>query len=120
MKIKSSHKKINGNVNGNSFEVAFDANGEADVDEAVGEFLLRLHSATLIPEKEEEPKTDDGADLYKEEPTAQKQLTEMTMKELQAEAERLEIDVAGLRTKPEVLVKIQSSAEEKGSESGGE
>ena len=43
MKIRSNkHKAIQGHVNGQPYHVFFNEDGVADVEEAVGEQLLRL------------------------------------------------------------------------------
>lgn len=54
MLIRSIHKEINGNLDGKPFEVVFDSNGEATVNDAVGEYLRQLNSAEIVPEDESE------------------------------------------------------------------
>ena len=42
------HKQINGNLDGKPFEVVFDSDGRAEVEESVGEFLLGAAGAKRI------------------------------------------------------------------------
>jgi len=52
------------------------------------------------------------ASTGEEEPTGEKALTDMTVKELQAEAAKREIDLGAAKTKAEILAVIEAAGEE--------
>ena len=57
MKIQSTHKALTGTLDKEPFFVSF-VGGVAEVEEAVGEYLLRLHAASrIIEEHTEESET---------------------------------------------------------------
>lgn len=91
MKLFSKeHREIAGSVDDIPFEVQFDKDGYAEVeDEAVGNYLLQLQAALLVPEATNEPKT----------------LEKMNPAELKKYAKDNGIDV-GEETKKEPLLAI--------------
>lgn len=60
------HKQINGNIEGEPFDVVFDSDGRAEVEEAVGELLLRLHAAKKITEAAEKEVSKSIDEMLKE------------------------------------------------------
>lgn len=123
------HKEINGNIEGTPFNVAFDSDGRADVEEAVGEFLLRLHAADkIVKEIEETIDTEieekdvgDADNLFNKELTTNettlqsnivkqeenKELSEMSLSELKAEASRRGIKIGPGKTQKQIIAKIE-------------
>lgn len=58
MRIHSTHKRLVGSIHGEPFAVEFDAEGYADVADAVGLHLIANRAASqaqLVPQDEEVP-----------------------------------------------------------------
>ena len=122
MLIKSElHKEINGNIEGESFNVVFDSEGRAEVEEVVGEFLLRLRAANKVVEEIEETVSKDEENLFTKESASDeigpqsdnvkqeegKELSEMSLTELKAEASRLGIKIGPGKTQKQIIAKIE-------------
>ena len=115
------HKEINGNIEGESFNVVFDSEGRAEVEEVVGEFLLRLRAADKVVEAIEETNIKDEDNLFTVEPTTNettpqldivnkedgKELSKMSLTELKAEASRLGIKIGPGKTQKQIIAKIE-------------
>lgn len=136
MKIESKlHKQINGNIEGMLFNVVFDPDGRADVEEAVGEYLLRLRAvekaeikkslAEIINEKLEEMEFSPTRGIFpgeaKDSPIPQiikeehigtiepKNLSDMSLSELKTEASRLNIKIGVGKTKNQIIALIEGA-----------
>lgn len=94
-------------MNGTPYHVFFDPRGIAEVDEAVGEQLLRLSDAVEvkeeIPNGKSAPKISDTSDAPS--------VASMTVKELREYASSHEISLGGARTKEEILAAIEGASE---------
>lgn len=88
------HKEIVGRADGQPYHVLFDADGYAEVEEAVGGQLLRLHAAEAVPESE------DTADIRKMNPA-----------QLKKYAKDNGIDVGDASKKAELLAIIEGAGQ---------
>jgi hypothetical protein len=104
--FSKEHKEIVGSVEDVPFEVQFDKNGFAEVeDEAVGNYLLQLQAAVLVqtlPSKESDPKT----------------LEEMHPTQLKKFAKDNGIEIGEASKKDELLPIINAFIEQKYKEQG--
>lgn len=99
MLIRSKqHKAINGHVDGEPFSVHFDEDGYAEVDDAVGEQLLRLRSAEVVST----PETKD--------------VSKMNVPQLKKYAKEHGIDIGEATKKAEILPIIEKATGEGGDE----
>lgn len=107
------HKRINGNIGGEPFDVVFDSDGRAEVEEVVGDYLLRLHAAERISKVTEEKKADIDINamtsFIKPVSVEAKNLSDMSLGELKAEASRLNIKLGIGKTQKQIIAKIEGS-----------
>jgi len=82
------HKEIVGHVNGTPYHVFFDADGRAEVEDAVGEQLLRIQAVVSV------------------QPT-EKSLDDMTVKELKKYAIDNDIELGDASKKEDIIARIK-------------
>ncbi len=98
MKIRSNkHKAIQGHVNGQPYHVFFNEDGVADVEEAVGEQLLRLSACEKVVESKEP-------------------FAERTVAALRQELDEKGITLPKKATKQEIIEALHQAKEEEGDE----
>ncbi|UOF90779.1 hypothetical protein LSG31_00405 [Fodinisporobacter ferrooxydans] len=94
------HRELVGHVDGEPYRVLFDADGIAEVDDAVGEQLLQLGSATQF----QMSNTTD--------------ITKMNLPQLKKYASENGIDLGDATKKPEILEKINQHLIDNGTGTG--
>lgn len=85
------HKAINGHVDGEPYHVFFDEDGYAEVDESVGDQLLRIHAAEAVQEQ-------DSPDIEK-----------MNVPQLKKYAKENGIDIGDATKKADILPIIEAA-----------